>query len=67
MGSLPVGEQRLLVRLSCVLWVGTPTYKHEAAEDRSSNHENRGDKRDALDEHGLASLGRLVILTMRDA
>jgi hypothetical protein len=63
----PVGEERLLVRLSCVLWVGVPTYKREATEDRTSNHEDRRNERDGLDEHELVSLGRLVIVTMRSA
>jgi len=64
----PVGEQRLLVRLSCARWVGMPTYKREATEDRTSNHEDRSDESDALDKHELVSLGAcLVIVTMRGA
>jgi hypothetical protein len=33
-----------------------PTYKREATEERTSNHEDRCDERDALDEHELTSL-----------
>jgi hypothetical protein len=33
-----------------------PTYKREATEDRTGNHEDRSDERDALGEHKLASL-----------
>jgi hypothetical protein len=45
------------VRLSCVLGARTPTYKREATEDRTSNHKDRSDERDALKEHELVSLG----------
>jgi hypothetical protein len=44
-----------------------PTYKREAPEDRTSNHKDRSDERDALDEHKTDLLGRLVIVTMRGA
>jgi hypothetical protein len=63
----PVGEQRFLVRLSCVLGARMPAYTREAAEDRTCNHEDRSDERDALDEHAKVSLGRLVIVTTRAA
>jgi hypothetical protein len=43
----PVGEQRFLVRLSCVLGARMPTHKREATEDRTCNHEDRRDERDA--------------------
>ena len=63
----PVGEQRLFVRLSWVLGARMPTYKREATEDRTSNYEDRGDERNALDEHAVVSLDRLVIVTTRAA
>ena len=50
----PVGEQRLFVRLSCVLGARMPAYTREATEEHTSNHEDRRDERDALDEHELA-------------
>jgi hypothetical protein len=34
-----------------------PTYQRAATEDRTSNHEDRSDERDALDEHELVSFG----------
>jgi hypothetical protein len=55
------------VRFSFVRWVRMPTYKREATEDRTRNHEDRCDERDALDEHAMVSLGRLVIVTTRAA
>jgi hypothetical protein len=57
----PVGEQRLLVRLSSVRWPAMPAYKREATEDSSSNHEERSDERDALDEHNGGSLAARVL------
>src|SRR5258707_11989772 len=53
----PVGEQRLFVRLPCVLWPGMRTYEREATEDRNSNHKECSDERDALNEHAMVSLG----------
>jgi hypothetical protein len=53
----PVGEQRLLVRLSRVLGARMPTYTREATEDHTGNHEDRSDERGALHEHELVSLG----------
>jgi hypothetical protein len=55
----PVGQQWLLVRLSCVRWPGMLTYKREAPEDRTSNHEDRSNEHDALDEHELVFLAAL--------
>jgi hypothetical protein len=57
----PVGQQWLLVRLSFVRWVGMPTYKREAPEDRASNHKDRSNEHDALDEHELVSLAALSL------
>ena len=54
-GLIPVGEQRLLVRLFVVRWARMPTYTREAAEDHTGNHEDRRDERHALDEHKLVS------------
>jgi hypothetical protein len=36
-----------------------PTHKREATEERTSNHEDRSDERDALNEHAMVSLGPL--------
>ena len=44
-----------------------PTYEREATEDRTSNYEDRSDERDALDEHAVVSLDRLVVVTTRAA
>jgi hypothetical protein len=44
-----------------------PAYTREAAEDRTCNHEDRRDERDALDEHEPGLSWRLVIVTTRGA
>ena len=63
----PIGEQGVFVPLSCVLGARMPTYEREATEERTSNHKDRRDERDALDEHAMASWGCLVIVTTRAA